>query len=284
MNDRVDVFLDRMCSRIKYKTIHKELKNEVREHIEETAEEYESFGYEHDNAYGIAVSHMGNAFETGDEFNKFYRLPFDSRFGLGIWAAIVTVIIYLAYPLMHKINNFTLMIKNGPVMLTISIVLFAVINVMFLRRSRLKLSVRDIRDISVGFLIGAAVTVSALFIASSFGKCGYYPYFNDVKILFFNKIIYYGGEMRTLGNEFLILFFCIVIYALSIISRDKSKPFTLVAGWFRISDGMPMEDANVLIEGKEKDGRKIRMVELAIMGLRRDKYGDEQKGMKGDNF
>jgi hypothetical protein len=62
-------------------------------------------------------------------------------------------------------------------------------------------------------------------------------------------------------------------------SRRKIKPFTLVAGFFRISDGEPMEDANILAEGREKDGRRIRMAALAILGLRRNKYGDEEKGM-----
>lgn len=275
MSDRIDVFLDRMCSRVKYKSVHKELKKELYMHIEETAEEYESFGYNHDNAYSIAVSHMGNAFETGEEFNRHYRLPFDRSDGLALWSAIVTAVIYFAYPIIYKIYNRTIPVPYSPVFITALIMLFAIGNVMYLRRGRLKVSFRDFAYITAGFFVGWGVSIAVLMLWSAFTRYGYYPYLTDVKILFaplYAPLL--PKDQMVFGMEYFCWWFCLMTYLISVKSRKKIKPFTLVAGWFNLDDGTPMEDESLLLNGYDEKGNKIRMMWLYVIGETRNKYGE----------
>lgn len=60
MNERITDFLDDVCSHIKYKKIHHEIRAELTEHILETAED---IGIEQ------AVLQMGNSFEIGENLN-----------------------------------------------------------------------------------------------------------------------------------------------------------------------------------------------------------------------
>lgn len=278
MNDRIDIFLDRMCSRIKYKTVHKELRKEIYTHIEEMAEEYESFGYNHDNAYSIAVSHMGNAFETGEEFNRHYSLPFDKSYGLGIWSAIVTIITYFAYPLICKIHDNTIPIRYGSVFVLALIILFGIGNVMYLRQGQLKISFRDCAYITIGFFAGWCVSVTALLLISFITRYGYYAYFTDIKIPFapmYAPLL--PKDQLVFGMEYFCWWFCLITYMIAAKSRKKIKPFTLVAGWFNIEDGKPMEDSSILLNGSDSSGSKIRMAALFIIGETRNKYGDRLK-------
>lgn len=221
-------FLDCVCAKIKYKSAHKDICREINEHIGEIKEELIQSGCDSEKAEQVALSRMGNAETIGKEFNKLYKLPFNCRFGLAVWAGLVTVIFYLAYPILHKMLNYMLGVKNVSLAVVISLLLFTLANIVFLRRGRLKLSLRDACDISVGFLIGAAAAVGTLFAVSSFYKFGYYPYFDNVKILFFNSVSFYREPLRIPGNEFLIWLYCIVVYAESVKTRKKIKRFSFV--------------------------------------------------------
>lgn len=278
MNDRIDIFLERMCSRVKYKTVHNGLKKELLTHIEEMAEEYESFGYNHDNAYSIAVSHMGNAFETGEAFNEHYKLPFDKSFGLGIWSMLVTAAIYFAYPIIYKLHNNTLRLSYGSVVALLIILLFGIGNVMFLRRGQLKIAPRDCAQITVGFLAGWAVSVSALMLSSFVVRSGYYPYFTDVKIPFAPMYLpLLPKDQFVFGMEYFCWWFCMITYMIAAKSRKKIPAFTLVAGWFNLDDGKPMESTDLLVEGRDSYGRVVRMAWLLIIGESRNKYGDRYR-------
>lgn len=63
-------------------------------------------------------------------------------------------------------------------------------------------------------------------------------------------------------------------YFIAVKSRKKIKPFTLVAGWFNLEDGMPMEDESILVNGYDEKGNKIRMLWLYVIGETRNKYGE----------
>lgn len=278
-------FLDRMCDEVRYKSIHKELWDEMKSHMEEIAGQYMESGYDYDTSMAIAASHMGNAREIGEMFNKHYKMPFNSRYGLMIWAVVVTALIYICYPLIYKIYNGTIRTGYSSAVVITILAVFAVANVLYLRRGRLMISLRDGGWITLGFLVGWAAVMIFLQVSGFFVRPWYYAYFPDVKIPF--EPLYLPllpKDHMVFGVEYFAWWFCLIIYMISVKSRRKIKPFTLVAGWFRLSDGEPMEDVNILAEGREKNGRKIRMAELAVFGLRRDKYGDEQKGMKGDNY
>lgn len=64
MNEKITDFLDDVCSHIKYKEIHNEIREELTEHILETAE---NIGIEQ------AVLRMGNSLEIGENLNKQHK-------------------------------------------------------------------------------------------------------------------------------------------------------------------------------------------------------------------
>lgn len=284
-------FLDRMCSCVKYKAVRRELWEEVKSHAEDAAEQYERMGYDKAAAMEMAFSRMGSAEEIGNAFNRVYRLPFNCKFGFTIWAAIVTVFIYLGYPLIYKLHNGTINAfgHNSAAIICI-FSLFALINILYLRRSPKVFSIRDMAHIALGFLIGWAVSFlglvisSAAFSASSgFETAGYYPYFWDVPMLFAPPFLpFLPKDLNVFGIEYLSLWACLMLYMAAVKSRRKIKPFTLVAGYFRISDGVPMENSNILVENKDERGNKIRLVALDIMGKTVNKYGEIEKRRRRD--
>ncbi len=242
MNKSVDEYLDEMCAKIKYRACRREIREEVRSHIEETVQSYISGGYSKEEAERIALSRMGDASELGDIFNKQCRLPFNCRFGLAVWSALVTVIIYLLYPLFHKLNNFTIPLRYGNLIIIASFAVLALASCLYLKRGRLKTNIYDIWLVTAGFLIGAAVSLGGLFAASSFVKIGYYPYFPDVKIMFMNTVGMYGYEVKSFANEIMIYIFCLVVYMLSTETKNKKKSFAFAAhlpgmpGYLEIDD------------------------------------------------
>jgi hypothetical protein len=155
-------------------------------------------------------------------------MPFNFKYGLIIWAAMATAFIYIIYPLLHKISNGSFNIPCNSLLLIGIILFMGLINYFVLRKGHFIFSFTDILDITIGFLIGAVLSMGILYATSLIGKYGYYPYSDDVKILLFNSIQFYGTEMRTFGNEFMIWCFCVLIYISSIKIRFKTNKFSFV--------------------------------------------------------
>lgn len=219
-------FLDSVCGQIKYKPVHSDVKEELLSHIEEATAAYQKDGEKPELALEKALSSMGKEDEIGKAFNKQYRLPFNCRYGLMIWAAVFTATLYFIYPLLSKMSHGYFVILNSTISILGILLLLAVINCLVLRRSHLKVCFSDIRHITVGFLIGAVFSVGVLFLASAFYRYGYYPYLSSVKILFFNSTTFFGSELRTFGEEFMIWCFCVVIYMFSVKAKSKIRGFS----------------------------------------------------------
>ncbi|SHH58310.1 cell division protein FtsW, lipid II flippase [Sporobacter termitidis DSM 10068] len=81
MNERITDFLDDVCSHIKYKKIHHEIRAELTEHILEAAED---IGVEQ------AVLQMGNSFEIGENLNQQHK-PKTEWSIIGLIAAITAI-------------------------------------------------------------------------------------------------------------------------------------------------------------------------------------------------
>ncbi len=210
--NKKDVFIEAVCSNVKYRSVRSKIRTGL-------LSKKDDFFSEKAN----------NADKAASEINKYHHMPFNCKYGLIIWAAIVTAFIYAIYPILYIISSGSLSIayKNLSV---IGIILFmGIINYLFLKRGHFKFSFIDVLDVTVGFLIGAILSVGLLFAVSSIGKYGYYPYFNDVKILFFNSIPFFGGKLRICGDEFMIWCFCMLIYMLSIKPTAKATGFSFAA-------------------------------------------------------
>ncbi len=213
----IDEFLDEVCKYVKYKSVHMEIRSELREHIYENIHEWKMSEEE-------AVTSMGEPEEIGKAFNKNFHLPFNCRYGLCIWAAMVTVFIYLIYPVFAKLFNNTINTGHNNVVILSAISFIMFINVLFLKRGMLKLSFYDTINVTMGFLLGYVISVIVLMV---FSKSGYYLYFSDVKIpiefpyiplLPINKIVF--------GLEFFSWWSCIVIYIISARGKEKTKEKT----------------------------------------------------------
>lgn len=73
MSKILDSFLCDVCSHIKYKGIHNEVKEELSQHIEELTDSYISKGLSKNEAVIKAVSDMGSASEIGQKLNKQHK-------------------------------------------------------------------------------------------------------------------------------------------------------------------------------------------------------------------
>lgn len=48
MSDRINDFLDKICASVKYKTMHSEIREEFKNHIDEAVFEFEKFSRGHE--------------------------------------------------------------------------------------------------------------------------------------------------------------------------------------------------------------------------------------------
>ena len=214
MNNK-DLYFDEVCKYIKYQSIHKNIREELSEHIEEAVNDYKSKGYTYDDATEIALKDMGDPRSIGEAFNKQYRMPFNSKYGLMIWSGIATCFIYfILYPVICAVNN-GISGEIKPMIIILMLIAFMAINYLILKRGHLMISGKDIKDITLGYLCGIVLSLGALFLLSTTNKFGYYIYCPSIKILFLNSIYYMGSSHRFFGDEFLIWLSNIVIYMIS---------------------------------------------------------------------
>ena len=64
MSDRINDFLDKICASVKYRTMHSEIREEFKNHIDEAVFEFEKFSRGHEAAVNMSLSKLGNATET----------------------------------------------------------------------------------------------------------------------------------------------------------------------------------------------------------------------------
>lgn len=236
MSDRINDFLDKICASVKYKTMHSEIREEFKNHIDEAVFEFETFSRGHEAAVNMSLSKLGNATEIGEELNRQYRMPFDNKFGLAIWSGIVTLIVYTAYPLIYKIQNRTINLRGYETAAVIMlIVLLGLVNFFYLRRGRLKISVRDWLHIMIGFLSGWVISMVLLLSTSCISKYGYYLYCTDVKIPFAPLYIpFLPKDHLVFGLEFFLL---VVLFYGVYDSRKKSKKNKTVFCFYKVELG-----------------------------------------------
>lgn len=255
MSDRINDFLDKICASVKYRTMHSEIREEFKNHIDEAVFEFEKFSRGHEAAVNMSLSKLGNATEIGEELNRQYRMPFDNKFGIAIWSGIVTLIVYTAYPLIYKIQNRTINLRGYETAAVIMLIaLFGLVNFLYLRRGRLKISLRDWLHIMIGFLSGWLISMVLLLSTSCISKYGYYLYCTDVKIPFAPLYVPFLPKDRLVfGVEFFCWWFCFMVYMIAVKSRRKIKPFSVFTKFSWASEGIFFEEIKELIDGRDKN-------------------------------
>lgn len=90
MNKKVKEFLDDVCIHINCKTIHKDVREELSEHINELKEENISNGCDEEKALDLAISAMGNTDEIGTKLNRQHKPQ--TEWSLLVLTALITII------------------------------------------------------------------------------------------------------------------------------------------------------------------------------------------------
>lgn len=233
-----ETFLNKVCNEIKYQSIHKYVRNELTEYIHDAAAEFKDYGQE--IAESCVIRELKNPKELGQIINNQYKMPFNNKYGITIlFGIIVTFIYFIMYPLSCSLTNGLL------VFLLYAVLMLA--NVAVLKRSHLNMSGRDIRDVSLGFLIGTVFSLAVLFALSLLSKFGYY-YNMNIKIPLCETVSYQGVSFRFCGDELLIYIFCIMTYTISLLKIKSQNFFKMSAPYPHI----PNSDS----AGKVKVGSK----------------------------
>ncbi len=85
MGDRVKTFLDEVCSYVKAKRMHEEIRTELTAHVEDRRDAYMEAGMEREDATEKAIAAMGPESLIGAQLNKIYRPQTD-------WLTILLVL------------------------------------------------------------------------------------------------------------------------------------------------------------------------------------------------
>lgn len=87
---QIKEFLNTVCEQIKYKPIRNSISEELKNHIEESKENYIRDGLEEKEAEEKAIVQMGNAEEIGKKLNKIHKPKLD-------WKLLIILIVLLGF-------------------------------------------------------------------------------------------------------------------------------------------------------------------------------------------
>ncbi len=73
INEKIQNYIDEVCSHIKNNKIHEDVEMELRTHIEDIIYEYETSGHSKDEAVDRAIDHMGDAAAVGNGLNRVHK-------------------------------------------------------------------------------------------------------------------------------------------------------------------------------------------------------------------
>ncbi|MGL4990690.1 MAG: permease prefix domain 1-containing protein [Sarcina sp.] len=87
-NIKISTYLNEICSLIKNKKVHSEIKSELLTHINNLIEYYTKLGYSTEDSVDLALEEMGNSTKLGRELNTEHKPAFDFKL-LGTTAFLV---------------------------------------------------------------------------------------------------------------------------------------------------------------------------------------------------
>ena len=103
MSSRIDEFVNDVCSYIKCKDVHSDVKEELSLHIDELKDNYVYGGLSDFEAEQKAICDMGSAAEFGEKLNKQHKPPIE--WNLIILTAIISVFGVLVMFVSSKFDN-----------------------------------------------------------------------------------------------------------------------------------------------------------------------------------
>lgn len=120
MNHKINAFLDEVCLHINCRAVHKDIREELGEHIAELNKENITDGYDEEKALDLAISAMGSTDEIGTKLN--YQHKPQTEWSLLILATLISTI---GAAVMFLSSRFT----DGPVFSFSRYIMFIVIGI-----------------------------------------------------------------------------------------------------------------------------------------------------------
>lgn len=107
-NERVRSYIKRVCSQIKFRDIHHEIRLELETHIQEIAEEHLANGFSEDEAIEQAMKQMGDPDTVGEQLNKVHKPKPE-------WSILLISLLFLSFgPLtMYFVQQQELLIHHS---------------------------------------------------------------------------------------------------------------------------------------------------------------------------
>lgn len=88
-NQKINNYLDKICSNVKNKAVHPEIKKELESHIDELTLYYQKQGNSEDNAINLALENLGDTKKLGNDLNKVHKKVFDFK----LFATIILLVL-----------------------------------------------------------------------------------------------------------------------------------------------------------------------------------------------
>lgn len=117
LNNEVNNYINNVCSFVKNKKVHKEIKLELENHIQELTDDYISCGMSEEESLNKALLQMGPADVVGIDLNKVHKTNSDWMF-LSITAALILFGLYtLSFIEKAALSNFNIAKKSAFILL-----------------------------------------------------------------------------------------------------------------------------------------------------------------------
>jgi cell division protein FtsW (lipid II flippase) len=101
----IDEYIEKVCSLVKNKDVHCDIKLELKDHLETLKEEFVSNGASEEDAALKAISHMGEATVVGKQLNKAHKAKLDLKLFVPV----------IAFSVLGLIVMYTVQANNGGV-------------------------------------------------------------------------------------------------------------------------------------------------------------------------
>ncbi len=242
-------FLEEVCRQVKYHSIHNDIRDELASHIYDIKES-EGFTTEQ------AVAMMGDPAEIGKNINKAYRIPFNCRYGIEIWAAAAAAPVCLAYPFLKTLSDSNI----GFAAMLIIIAAYGLLCEFIIHRSNVRLTLRDIVSAAVGGLCGALITLAGVYLVSLPFTKGFYPYCQNVRIPF-------GIKLTTIIFAVIMMMWSAFVYFCSCKALSNKR----FGGHVPVNGGAAVYDDDIIV---------IPNITCGTSWIYNDKYGSELRKLK----
>lgn len=109
-HNKIKDYVSAVCSQVKFKAIHQDLKLELENHVEEIAEEYLIQGLSEEEAVDRALAQMGEATMVGQQLNRVHKPKFE-------WGILLIFLLFINIGLMamYFIQKQGLLMYDNPI-------------------------------------------------------------------------------------------------------------------------------------------------------------------------